>query len=263
MFSQKFYLNNNFDISKINWDIYQEGKLSQIHSKVIKMNVATEFAALPATVSILKQIPESQQDLRSSIIKWVHDENKHAYILNEYANRFITNGVLLDAEFNEIGIDFSEEDFSVAASLALHMCTELSTIRWYTKMIDWFEEPLIKSMYKSLLVDESNHASMFKHFLKELTTKENLKEVLTVFHLFMIKKHFISIKMISSSNIEKQTIQSRLPDPELFDVFLNDILKYNDDDIKLLHDKLLSIASEISGVQLLTVNDLKRFRKTL
>jgi hypothetical protein len=93
MFSQKFYLNNSFDISKIKWDSYQEGKLSQIHSKVIKMNVATEFAALPATVSILKQIPESQQDLRSSIIKWVHDENKHAYILNEYANRF-TNGVL-------------------------------------------------------------------------------------------------------------------------------------------------------------------------
>ena len=262
MFSHKFYLNNNFDISKINWDSYQEGKLSQIHSKVIKMSVAVEFAALPATVSILKQIPESQQDLRSSIIKWVHDENKHAYVLNEYANRF-TKDILIDTEFKEIGIDFSKSEVSVPASLALHMCTELSTIRWYTKMVDWFEEPLIKLLYKSLIIDESNHANMFKYFLKQLTTKENLKEVLTVFQLFMIKKHFISIKMVSSTNIEKQTIQSRLPDPELFDVFLNDILKYNDEDIKSLHNKLLSIASEISGVKLLTINDLKQFRKTL
>jgi len=262
MFSQKFYLNNSFDISRINWDSYQEGKLSHIHSKVIKMSTAVEFAALPATVSILKQIPESQHDLRSSIIKWVHDENKHAYVLNEYANRF-TSDLLLDAEFEEIGIDFTESELCVPASLALHMCTELSTIRWYSKMIDWFEEPLIKSLYKSLIVDESNHANMFKHFVKQLTTKENIKEVFTVFQMFMTKRHFISIKMVSSTNIEKKTIQSRLPDPELFDIFLNDILKYNDEDIKSLHDKLLSIASEISGVELLTVNDLKQFRKAL
>jgi len=263
MFSQKFYLHNNFDISKIDWDSYQKGKLSQIHSKVIKMNAAVEYAALPATVSILKYIPDSQQDLRSSIIKWVHDENKHAYALNEYANRFIPDAILIDAQFEEIGIDFSDSEVSVVASLALHLCTELSTIRWYKKMVEWHEEPLIKSIYKTLMIDEANHANMFKHFLKELTTKETLKEVLTVFQLFMTKKHFISIKMASTTDIDKQTIHSRLPEPELFDHFLNDILNYNGDDIDKLHKTLLKIASEISDKELNSINELKLFRKTL
>jgi rubrerythrin len=233
-----------------------------MHSKVIKMNVAVEYAALPATIAILKDIPQEQHDLRSSIIKWVHDENKHAYILNEYSSRFLKQD-MVDIEFEQIAIDFSPAMVSVPASLTMHLCTELTTIRWYKKMIEWHEEPLIKSIYKNILIDEANHANMFRKFLKQNITKETMKEVLGIFQLFMTKKHFISIKLASTTTIDKQTIHSRLPEPELFDHFLNNILNYNEQDIERLNKSLLKIASEISDQQFDTINDLKVHRKTL
>jgi rubrerythrin len=263
MISQKFYLNKSFDVSKIEWDSYQPDKLSELQAEVIKMNTAVEYAALPASLSILKNIPETDQDLRSSIIKWAYDENKHAYVLNEYSRKFIPEGLITPYEFEQVGIDFSDSQVSIAGALTLHMCTELSTIRWYKKMITWHTEPLIKSIYEQLIVDESNHANMFKKFLILYCNKTNIKEVLTIFQLFLTKSYFISIKMASTTTIDKQSIYSRLPNPKLFDYFLNDVLRYDNIDQSKLHCSLLKIASEISGTHFNNVSDLKSYRKSL
>lgn len=127
-------------------------------------------------------------------------------------------------------------------------------------MIAMHEEPLIKEIYSNLLIDEANHAATFKKFLKKYTNQSNLKEVLSVFQLFMTKKFFISIKMASTTNIDKQSIYSRLPDPKLFEHFLNDILQYDQNE---LHDYLLKIASDIADVKFNTINEMKQYRKSL
>lgn len=262
MFSQKIYQNRSFDASKIDWDSYQETELSLTNAEVVKMNTVIEYASLPAAISMLNEIPDDL-DLRSFIIKWVHDEHKHAYILKEYCSRFIPDHEATLREFEEVAIPFSDSPMSVAEIMALHMCTELSVIRWYRKMAEWHKEPLIKEIYKNLVLDEANHAAAFKTFMKKYYKKEDEKSILTIFQLFLSKRFFISIKASSTLDIDKKSVHSRLPNPELFDHFLNDILQFNERDQKRLHSTILRIASKLTGQEFETVNDLKAYRKTL
>jgi hypothetical protein len=262
MLSQKFYLNKSFDVSKIEWDSYQPDKLSELQSEVIKMNTVIEYASLPAALSMFREIPEDL-DLRSFIAKWVHDEHKHAFVLKEYSNKFIPNHEATLHDFEEVAIPFSDSPMTVAEMMALHMCTELSVIRWYRKMAEYHTEPLIKNIYKNLVLDEANHAGAFKQFMKKYHTKENEKGILAIFQMFMTKRFFISIKAASTLDIDKKSVHSRLPDPELFDHFLNNILQFNEKDQAKLQNSILRIASNLVGKELNTLNELKSYRKSL
>jgi rubrerythrin len=262
MISQKFYLNKSFDVSKIEWDSYQPDKLSELQSEVIKMNTVIEYASLPAALSMFREIPEDL-DLRSFIAKWVHDEHKHAFVLKEYSSKFIPNHEATLHDFEEVAIPFSDSPMTIAEMMALHMCTELSVIRWYRKMADYHTEPLIKNIYKNLVLDEANHAGAFKQFMKKYHTKENEKAILAIFQMFMAKRFFISIKAASTLDIDKKSVHSRLPDPELFDHFLNNILQFNEKDQAKLQNSILRIASNLVGKELNTLNELKSYRKSL
>ena len=262
MISQKFYLNKSFDVSKIEWDSYQPDKLTELQSEVIKMNTVIEYASLPAALSMFREIPEDL-DLRSFIAKWVHDEHKHAFVLKQYSSKFIPNHEATLHDFEEVSIPFSDSPMTVAEMMALHMCTELSVIRWYRKMADYHTEPLIKNIYKNLVLDEANHAGAFKQFMKKYHTKENEKGILAIFQMFMTKRFFISIKAASTLDIDKKSVHSRLPDPELFDHFLNNILQFNEKDQAKLQNSILRIASNLVGKELNTLNELKAYRKSL
>lgn len=263
MLSNDFYLRRSFDASKIDWDSFREGSLSDLHAEVIKMNTVIEYASLPAALSMLKEIPEEDLDLHSFIVKWVHDEHKHAFVLKEYSTRFIPNHEATLHDFEEVAIKFSDSPMSVAETMALHMCTELSVIRWYRKMADWHTEPLIKQIYKSLVLDEANHAAAFKAFMKKYYTKENEKAVLAIFQLFMGSRYFISIKAASTLDIEKKSVHSRLPNPELFDHFLQNVLKFDENDQKKLQRTILRVASKLTGKEITTPLELKHYRKSL
>jgi hypothetical protein len=226
------------------------------------MNTVIEYASLPAALSMFREIPEDL-DLRSFIAKWVHDEHKHAFILKEYSSKFIPNHEATLHDFEEVAIPFSDSPMTVAEIMALHMCTELSVIRWYRKMADYHTEPLIKNIYKNLVLDEANHAGAFKQFMKKYHTKENEKGILAIFQLFMTKRFFISIKAASTLDIDKKSVHSRLPDPELFDHFLNNILQFNEKDQAKLQNSILRIASNLVGKELNTLNELKSYRKSL
>jgi hypothetical protein len=262
MISQKFYLNKSFDVSKIEWDSYQPDKLTELQSEVIKMNTVIEYASLPAALSMFREIPEDL-DLRSFIAKWVHDEHKHAFVLKEYSSKFIPNHEATLHDFEEVAIPFSDSPMTIAEMMALHMCTELSVIRWYRKMAEYHTEPLIKNIYKNLVLDEANHAGAFKQFMKKYHTKENEKGILAIFQMFMTKRFFISIKAASTLDIDKKSVHSRLPNPELFDHFLNNILQFNEKDQAKLQNSILRIASNLVGKELNTLNELKAYRKSL
>jgi hypothetical protein len=79
----------------------------------------------------------------------------------------------------------------------------------------------------------------------------------------MTKRFFISIKAASTLDIDKKSVHSRLPDPELFDNFLNNILQFNEKDQAKLQNSILRIASNLVGKELNTLNELKAYRKSL
>ena len=263
MLSQDFYLTGGFDPSTIDWSLYEPNHLTAEQEEVTKMSALIEYAAVPSTISMLKDIPEDNQDLRSIILRWAYDENKHSFIFNEYCKRFIPNHTATDFDYKEIGRDFTQSPISVPAILTMHMCGELSTIRWYQKMHKWHSEPLMQHILTNVSKDESKHANYFKKYLKENIKPEEVKDVLSAFQLYLGKRVFLTIKLDSSTNIENKSIQSRLPNPKLFDKFFTDIIRYTDEDQEVLHTKLLRVASDIVGVKFNTVEELKRYRKTL
>jgi hypothetical protein len=79
----------------------------------------------------------------------------------------------------------------------------------------------------------------------------------------MTKRFFISIKAASTLDIDKKSVHSRLPNPELFDHFLNNILQFNEKDQAKLQNSILRIASNLVGKELNTLNELKSYRKSL
>lgn len=263
MLSQDFYLSGGFDPSTIDWDSFEPNHLTPIQQEVTKMSALIEYAAVPSTLSILKDIPEDNQELRSIMIRWAYDENKHSFIFNEYCKRFIPNHSATEYEYKEIGRDFTESLISIPALITMHMCGELSTIRWYQKMQDWHTEPLMKSILTQVSKDESKHAAYFKKYLKENLNPNEVKEVLGAFQLYMGKRVFLTIKLDSTSTLEKKSIESRLPNPKLFDEFFRDIIKYSEEDQEALHKKLLTCASQIVGVKFNSVQELKNYRKSL
>lgn len=263
MISEKFYLKKSFDASKINWQNYQPNILSEIHKDIIRMNAAVEYVSLPAGLLLLKQIPEKDIDLQSFIVKWIHDEHKHAFVLKQYANKFLPDAEVTVKEFEEVAIPFSDSPLSIAETMALHMCSELSVIAWYQKMEKWHKEPLIKEIYQNFIIDESNHAIAFKQFMEKYFTKENESGVLKIFQLFLTKKYFISVKMASTLDIEKKTVLSRLPDPKLFDHLFENILQFDQKDQLKIENNILKIASKLCNQKFKSKEELKIYRKSL
>ncbi len=263
MISEKFYLKKSFDASKINWKNYKPNILSDMHEGIIRMNAAVEYVSLPAGISLIKQIPQNDIDLHSFIVKWIHDEHKHAFVLKEYASRFLPKAEVTVEEFEEVAIPFSDSPLSIAETMALHMCSELSVISWYQKMAEWHEEPLIKEIYQNFIIDESNHAIAFKQFMKKYYTEENKKGVLAIFQLFLTKKYFISVKMASTLDIEKKSVLSRLPNPYLFDHLFENILRFNEKDQIKIENNILKIASNLCGQNFKNKEELKIYRKSL
>jgi hypothetical protein len=260
MLSQDFYLSGGFDPSTIDWSSYEPNHLTPEQEEVTKMSALIEYAALPSTLSMLKDIPEDNQQLRSIIIRWAYDETKHSYIFNEYCRRFIPNHTATEYEYKEIGKDFDNVPMSVPAILTMHMCGEISTIRWYKKMHSWHTEPLMQKLLSEVSKDEAKHANYFKKYLIENLKPEEVKDVLAAFQLYLSKRVFLTIKLASTGN---SSIESRLPNPSLFDKFFKEIISYSDEDQQTLHKKLLNIASQIVGVKFNTVKELKDYRKSL
>jgi rubrerythrin len=256
-------MNKNCVPADIDWNLYEPNKLSKLNGDVIKMASAIEFSSLPSGAQLLRMIPEDDIDLQSFIVKWVHDENKHSYILREYCARNLPDSEILVEELKDVSEDMGSLETSIGEILVAHMCTELSTIRWYTKMCSWFEEPLMIDILKRIMVDESNHALGFKLFLKKHINKDNIKSIVSTIQMFMLKDNFISIKIPTSPNLQKSTIISRLPEPELFNYFIDHVLKFGDEDKAKLNKTLLKVASELFDQKFEDVSDLSKFRKSL
>ena len=262
MISQKFYLAKTLNASQVNWDAFKHNELTDIHVEVIRMTSILEYSSLPSAVSMLNQTGDDI-DLRSFIFKWAYDEQKHAFILKEYSDRFLQEPSSLIGSYEEVSVNFSESKMNIAEIMALHMCTEITVSRWYRKMAAWHTEPLIKQIYNSMANDEASHAGAFKSFLSKYLNDENKKGVLAIFQLFLSKNNFISLKVSSTTDIEKQSIYSRLPNPNLFDHMIDNIIKFDDSDRKNLQSTILKIATNLCGHEMKTPLDLKQYRKSL
>ena len=86
LFKQLEAVRWNMD-TDIPWDRFDASLLTDEQARTVKMNAITEWAALPATETFLRDNREDS-DFSAFMSVWFFEEQKHSLVLMEYLRRF-------------------------------------------------------------------------------------------------------------------------------------------------------------------------------
>lgn len=250
----------------IPWDEYDASKLTAEQAQTIKMNAITEWSALPATEMFLRD-NRNDSDFSAFMSIWFFEEQKHSLVLMEYLRRFHPELVPTEAELDKVRFEF--DPAPPLETLMLHFCGEIRLNHWYRCASDWHTEPVIKQIYKIISQDEARHGGAYLRYMKKALT-----EVGDTAHAAFAK---IGVLMASARRTEKplhptnlhvnqalfpnDTVQSRLPDPEWLERWLDAQIKFDGVWEQKVVERILHNLSLLFERQFETVQDLNRYRK--
>ncbi|MFZ6656395.1 ferritin-like domain-containing protein [Undibacterium sp. TJN19] len=250
----------------IPWDQYDASKLTPEQAQTIKMNAITEWSALPATEMFLRD-NRGDSDFSAFMSIWFFEEQKHSLVLMEYLRRFQPELVPTEKELDNVRFEF--DPAPPLETLMLHFCGEIRLNHWYRCAADWHTEPVIKHIYKIISQDEARHGGAYLRYMKK-----SLAEMGDVARAAFSK---IGVLMASARRTEKplhptnlhvnqnlfpnDTIQSRLPDPDWLERWLDGQIKFDGIWEKKVVDRILHNMSLLFERTFETVQDLNRYRK--
>ena len=250
----------------IPWDEYDASKLTPEQAQTIKMNAITEWSALPATEMFLRD-NRNDSDFSAFMSIWFFEEQKHSLVLMEYLRRFHPELVPTEAELDKVRFEF--DPAPPLETLMLHFCGEIRLNHWYRCASDWHTEPVIKQIYKIISQDEARHGGAYLRYMKKALT-----EVGDTAHAAFAK---IGVLMASARRTEKplhptnlhvnqslfpnDTVQSRLPDPEWLERWLDAQIKFDGVWEQKVVECILHNLSLLFERRFETVQDLNRYRK--
>lgn len=250
----------------IPWDTYDASKLTLEQAQTIKMNAITEWSALPATEMFLRD-NRGDSDFSAFMSVWFFEEQKHSLVLMEYLRRFHPELVPTEAELDKVRFEF--DPAPPLETLMLHFCGEIRLNHWYRCAADWHTEPVIKHIYKIISQDEARHGGAYLRYMKKA-----LVEVGDAAHAAFAK---IGVLMASARRTEKplhptnlhvntslfpnDTVQSRLPDPEWLERWLDGQIKFDGSWEQKVVERILHNLSLLFDRKFDTVQDLNRYRK--
>ncbi|MEB0139016.1 MULTISPECIES: ferritin-like domain-containing protein [unclassified Undibacterium] len=250
----------------IPWDQYDASLLTAEQAQTIKMNAITEWSALPATEMFLRD-NRDDADFSAFMSIWFFEEQKHALVLMEYLRRFHPELVPTQAELDKVRFEF--DPAPQLETLMLHFCGEIRLNHWYRRASEWHTEPVIKHIYKIISQDEARHGGAYLRYMKKA-----LHETGDVARSAFAK---IGVLMASARRTEKplhptnlhvnqalfpnDTVQSRLPDPDWLERWLDVQIKFDGIWEKKVIDRILHNLSLLFERSFETVQDLNRYRK--
>ncbi|WP_432724036.1 ferritin-like domain-containing protein [Jeongeupia wiesaeckerbachi] len=252
----------------IQWDAFDASLLSDEQAMTIKMNAITEWSALPATEMFLRD-NQDDSDFSAFMSIWFYEEQKHSLVLMEYLRRFRPELVPTEEELHEIR--FSFDPAPALETLMLHFCGEVRLTQWYRRASDWHTEPVIKQIYKTLSTDEARHGGAYLKYMKRAIDK-NGDEARVAFAKigFLMASSARSGKPMHPTNLHvskehfpRDTIQSRLPDPEWLERWLDEQIQFDKECEGRVIGGILRNLSSLFGEKFETPAELNRFRKQL
>lgn len=250
----------------IPWDQFDASKLSEEQAQTIKMNAITEWAALPATEMFLRD-NQDDSDFCAFMSIWFYEEQKHSLVLMEYLRRFRPDLVPTEQELHEVRFEF--DPAPPLETLMLHFCGEIRLNHWYRCASDWHTEPVIKQIYKIISQDEARHGGAYLRYMKKA-----LQEVGDVARASFSK---IGVLMASARRTQKplhptnlhvnkqlfprDTVQSRLPDPDWLERWLDGQINFDADWEKKVIERILHNMSLLFERTFNSVQELNKYRK--
>ena len=250
------------------WASFEASKLSDEQALTIKMNAITEWAALPATEMFLRD-NRNDSDFCAFMSVWFFEEQKHALTLIEYLRRFRPDMVPTEAELHAVRFEF--DPAPPLETLMMHFCGEIRLNHWYRCAAEWHTEPVIKKIYDLISRDEARHGGAYLRYMKKalLTGGNDVKAAFAKIGLLMASAGRTSKPLhptnlhVNQSLYPKDTVQSKLPDPEWLERWLDEQIRFDKAWETKVVDMILLNLSKLFGRPIRTLQELNRYRREL
>jgi hypothetical protein len=252
----------------IPWKDFDPALLTEEQAKTIKMNAITEWSALPATEMFLRD-NQHDSDFSAFMSVWFYEEQKHSLVLMEYLRRFRPE--LLPTEEELHAVRFQFDPAPALETLMLHFCGEVRLTQWYRRAAAWHTEPVIKKIYMTISGDEARHAGAYYKYMRQAVERMGTEAKIAFAKIGVLmasaaragKPMHPTNLHVAKAHYPQDTIQSRLPDPEWLEHWLDAQIQFD----KVCENKVIqSILAKLSTLYDRTLEsaaDLNRFRKEL
>ncbi|WP_028310688.1 ferritin [Derxia gummosa] len=256
----------------IPWDEFDASLLTDEQAQTIKMNAITEWAALPATEMFLRD-NRHDSDFSAFMSVWFFEEQKHSLVLMEYLRRFRPDLVPTEEELHAVRFEF--DPAPPLETLMLHFCGEIRLNHWYRCASAWHTEPVIKRIYRIISEDEARHGGAYLRYLKKAIA-DGRQQFADMARGAVAK---IGMLMAAARRTEKplhptnlhvnkdlfprDTVQSRLPDPDWLERWLDSQIGFDADWEKKVVERILHAAGLLLGRKFETAQELNRYRKEI
>ncbi len=250
------------------WDRFEADKLSDEHARTVKMNAITEWSALPATEMFLRD-NHGDSDFSAFMSVWFYEEQKHALVLMEYLRRFRPELAPTEDELHAVRFDF--DPAPPLETLMLHFCGELRLTQWYRCAAQWHTEPVIKHIYELISKDEARHGGAYLRYMKKAIERcgDTARRAFAKVGVLMASSarsgkplHPTNLH-VSKRHYPRDTVQSRLPDPDWLDRWLTEQIGFDREWESRVVGGILRNLSSLFGQTFTSVQELNRFRKGL
>ena len=250
------------------WSAFDAARLSDDQARTIKMNAITEWAALPATEMFLRD-NHADSDFCAFMSIWFYEEQKHALVLIEYLRRFRPDLAPTEAELQAVRFEF--DPAPALETLMLHFCGEVRLSHWYRRASEWHTEPVIKRIYELIARDEARHGGAYLRFMRRAIerTGEEAKRAFARIGVLMASPRRAG-KPLHPTNLHvnqalfpNDTIQSRLPDPDWLEHWLDKQIAFDASWEKRVVNMILHNLGSLFDQTFESTQQLNRFRKSL
>ena len=252
----------------IPWDTYDPTRLSDEQARTIKFNAITEWAALPATEMFLRD-NRHDSDFSAFMSIWFFEEQKHSLVLMEYLRRFRPDLAPTEAELHDVRFEF--DPAPAMETLMLHFCGEIRLNHWYRRASQRHTEPVIKQIYLKLSQDEARHGGAYLKYMKQAIARFGVeaKIAFAKVGVLMASARRTAQAMhptnlhVNKSLFPKDTVQSRVPDPQWLEHWLDQQIKFDAQWEARVVERILHNLSLLFNRSFSTVQELNKYRKEL
>ena len=222
-----------WDMEKdIPWGDFDAAQLTDEQAQTIKMNAITEWAALPATEMFLRD-NRHDSDFSAFMSVWFFEEQKHALVLIDYLRRFRPDLMPTESELHAVRFEF--DPAPALETLMMHFCGEIRLNHWYRRAAEWHTEPVIKQIYTTLSQDEARHGGAYLRYMRRAINNfgDEARAAFAKVGVLMASARRTAQALhptnlhVNKSLFPNDTIQSRMPNPEWLENWLDTQIRFD------------------------------------
>jgi hypothetical protein len=187
----------------------------------------------------------------------------------EYLRRFRPELVPTSEELQAVRFEF--DPAPAHETLMLHFCGEIRLNHWYRRASQWHTEPVIKQIYDTIARDEARHGGAYLQYMKRAIQNfgDSARAAFARTGVLMASAKRQSKPLhptnlhVNESLFPKDTIQSRLPDPNWLEQWLDHQINFDATWEKKVVDRILHNLGLLLNQKFGNVQELNRYRRTL